>query len=232
MSVLSCFFWCILFSQANGLDERFNQTLQNMLVKYVSSKKTQWSTYLDTCVFAYNTSRHASSRYPPFMLMFGRRAVLPIDVELQDNSASDKCRNFFDLDDPDVSLLLSERQHLMEDAKRNIIMAQEKQKEQYDKKHSAAPGLFSVDQLVLKKDFNRRKTKGGKLKERFVGPFTITKVLPHGIYQLRGQAGQVIRATGGHLKVYRQAMEGEDCAASSSSYGACLVIDTGVYTNA
>eukprot|EP00731_Ephydatia_muelleri_P010832 Em0005g1418a len=34
--------------QANGLDERFNQTLQNMLVKYVSSKKDMWSHYLDT----------------------------------------------------------------------------------------------------------------------------------------------------------------------------------------
>ena len=59
-----------------------------------------------------------------------------------------------------------------------------------------------------------------QLKECFVGPFTITKVLLHEIYQLTWQAGQVIQATGGHLKVYRQATEGEDCAASSSNYGA------------
>eukprot|EP00731_Ephydatia_muelleri_P025646 Em0017g729a len=65
--------------QANGLDERFNQTLQNMLVKYVD----MWSHYLDTCAFAYNTSRHDSTKYTPFMLMFGRRATLPIDVELE-----------------------------------------------------------------------------------------------------------------------------------------------------
>ena len=46
--------------QANVLDERFNQTLQNMLVKFVQSKKSSWSSFLDTCVFAYNTSRHES----------------------------------------------------------------------------------------------------------------------------------------------------------------------------
>eukprot|EP00731_Ephydatia_muelleri_P017202 Em0010g300a len=63
--------------QANGLDERFNQTLQNMLVKYVSSKKDMWSHYLDTCAFAYNTSRHDSTKYTPFMLrIFWRSSKL------------------------------------------------------------------------------------------------------------------------------------------------------------
>ena len=49
--------------QANGLDERWNQTLQQMLVKFTSTKKELWEDFLDTSVFAYNTSRHDSSRY-------------------------------------------------------------------------------------------------------------------------------------------------------------------------
>ena len=65
--------------QANGLDKCFNQTLQMMLVKFVHSKKQKWSSFLDTCVFAYNTSQHESSKFTPFQLMFGRRATLPID---------------------------------------------------------------------------------------------------------------------------------------------------------
>ena len=53
--------------------ERFNQTVQNMLVKFIDKKKDTWEDYLDTCVFAYNTARHESSKFTPFELMFGRR---------------------------------------------------------------------------------------------------------------------------------------------------------------
>ena len=38
---------------ANGLDERFNQTIQNMLTKFVEEKET-WDEYIDTCAFALN----------------------------------------------------------------------------------------------------------------------------------------------------------------------------------
>ena len=49
--------------QANGLDERFNQTLQSMLVKFVAEKQKHWDDFLDTCtigakhpeVFAYDS---------------------------------------------------------------------------------------------------------------------------------------------------------------------------------
>ena len=61
--------------------ERFNQTLQNMLVKFVADKKESWADYLDLCVYAYNSSRHESSKFSPFEVMFGRRAVLPVDFD-------------------------------------------------------------------------------------------------------------------------------------------------------
>ena len=71
-----------------------------MLIKFVDGKKDSWSQYLDTCVYAYNSSRlvrmkcsllmyivihmnnfrHESSKHTPFEVMFGRRAVLPIDL--------------------------------------------------------------------------------------------------------------------------------------------------------
>ena len=71
------------FMQANGLDERWNQTLQKMLVKFIQSKKSAWSSFLDTCTFAYNTSRHESTHFTPFQLMFNCQATLPIDIELR-----------------------------------------------------------------------------------------------------------------------------------------------------
>ena len=52
-----------------------------MLVKFVKEKKDSWEHFLDTCVFAYNTARHESTHYSPFELMFGRKAVLPIELD-------------------------------------------------------------------------------------------------------------------------------------------------------
>ena len=73
-----------LACQANELDERWNQTLKNMIVNYVSSRKELWDEYLDACVFAYNTSRHESSLHTPFEVMFGRKAFIPIELTYLD----------------------------------------------------------------------------------------------------------------------------------------------------
>ena len=61
----------IVCSQANGLDERWNQTLKQMLVKFTiaSARKDEWDTFLDTCVFAYNTAKHESRLHAPFELI-------------------------------------------------------------------------------------------------------------------------------------------------------------------
>ena len=72
-----------LACQANGLDER-NQTLKNMIVKYVISTKELWDEHLDTCVFAYNTSHHEPSLHTPFETMFGRKAVISIELTYLD----------------------------------------------------------------------------------------------------------------------------------------------------
>lgn len=83
-----------LYHQANGLDERWNQTLKQMIVKYTSERKEQWDTFLDTCVFAYNTAKHESSSYSPFELMFGRKAILPIDIEFESKDGADILKDY------------------------------------------------------------------------------------------------------------------------------------------
>jgi len=52
-----------------------------MLVKFIDSKKESWEDYLDTCIYAYNTSKHKSSKFSPFEVMFGMIAVLPVELD-------------------------------------------------------------------------------------------------------------------------------------------------------
>ena len=59
-----------------------------MTVKYVHEKKEVWDPFLDCHMFAYNTSKHASSLYSPFEVMFGWKAVLPVDQSLERDGRS------------------------------------------------------------------------------------------------------------------------------------------------
>ena len=65
--------------QTNGLVERFNKTLCESLAK-VSEKENQWDKHINEVLFAYRTSQHSVIRQTPFYLMYGREAILPIEV--------------------------------------------------------------------------------------------------------------------------------------------------------
>ena len=67
--------------QGNGQCERFNSTLCNMLGTLSEEEKSDWKSYLGCMTHAYNCTKHASTTYSPYYLMFGRHPRLTIDVE-------------------------------------------------------------------------------------------------------------------------------------------------------
>ena len=66
--------------QCNGLVERFNRTLQNMIATITVDNPFDWEEALPKVYIAYNTSIHSTTGYPPFYLMYGREPRLPIDI--------------------------------------------------------------------------------------------------------------------------------------------------------
>eukprot|EP00731_Ephydatia_muelleri_P005995 Em0003g243a len=193
--------------QSNGLVERFNQSLQKMLRKYIQEKKEKWDDYLDTCTFAYNTSRHESTKFTPFEIMFGRKAILPLDLDAGVHQGPcNEAEVTICSQETEIQQKESQHKALLEEVQKNIISAQKKQKEQYDKKHSKAV-FYSAGTHVLKKDFRKKKRKGGKLDFPWVGPYLITRSLGKGFYELqscgKGRVTTIPRVSHVHIKVYK-----------------------------
>lgn len=192
-----------------------------MLTKFVGSKKESWDEFLDTSVFAYNTSRHKSTMFTPFELMFGCRAHLPVDVDSNKCTPEELLEKWHQMGPftpVDVEQLTARRQQLVEEAKSKIKAAQEKQKHYYDLKH-AKPCVYEVGAKVLLKDFTRKKRKGGKLDVKWIGPFQITKSLGKGVYMLMSIENPAIKAkrvTGAHLKPYNTPLASPDQSSPQS----------------
>ena len=171
--------------QANGLDERLNQTLINSLTKFAQEDHIMWNKNLLEVVYAYNTAVQDSSKFTPFEAMFGRVARLPVYFIATTNYDADaKVKVFVDAADEKEQELASKCQKTEDAIKQNIEVAQRKQEMYYDQKHSAA-SCFSVGSLVLNRDFTRKKRRGGKLDYRWEGPYVISSSLGNGLFSLK-----------------------------------------------
>ena len=177
--------------QANGLDERFNQTLKNAIAKYSQDRRDEWDAKLGELVYAYNTSFQESTKHSPFEAMFGRVARLPIDCNMDNIDANQKLEVHGEARSPDAEERAAKRQKISKAVKHNIEKAQEKQKAYYDRKHGAG-ACYQVGALVKMKDFNRKKRRGGCLDFRWKGPYTIVASLGKGLYRLKELNGEKV----------------------------------------
>ena len=135
--------------QANGLDERFNQTLVNSLSKYAQECRESWDENLQEVVYGYNTSVQASTKFTPFEAMFGRVAVLPVDINACGSYDPEAVlEQFANASEPGEGSQSEERQEMEKKIKENIVSAQTKQKKYYDGKHASGE-VFNVGALVL-----------------------------------------------------------------------------------
>ena len=68
--------------QCDGLVERQNRTLQDIISSFVSAHQDDWDNWVSLALYAYNTSCHESTGFSPYVLVFGRTARTPLEIDL------------------------------------------------------------------------------------------------------------------------------------------------------
>ena len=67
-------------AQSNGLVERFNGTLKQILKKLCAECPKDWHLHLPAVLFAYRDAPHAATGFSPFELVMGHRVRGPLTV--------------------------------------------------------------------------------------------------------------------------------------------------------
>ncbi|GBM68120.1 Transposon Ty3-I Gag-Pol polyprotein [Araneus ventricosus] len=113
--------------QTNGLTERLNKTLADMLAMYVDVDQKNWDNILPFVTFAYNSAKQETTGFSPFFLVHGRDVDTPLDAILPfipDESAYDYVQN-----------LMTKAEEARQLAKIHLTKAQDKDKSRYDERH-------------------------------------------------------------------------------------------------
>lgn len=164
--------------QTNGQDERTNQTLKGILSKLVNDKRDDWDQHLYTALFSIRTAVQSSTKYTPFFLMVGREARLFSELRHSDGDEEACGVHEFpnvNLSDEDIDTRLKAIYNVKKTIDDNIAKAQAKQKKYYDLKNSKGYKSFSfeVGMKVLMKNCRKRRRKGSRLEEDWLGPYEI-----------------------------------------------------------
>ena len=182
--------------QANGLVERQNRTIKNSLIKVLDENATQWPYIIEGVLFAHRVSKHASTKYSPFKLLYNRDPVLPIDIKHNLPNAENR-----DPDDPfDMEMFdsvlasaITIREEIHEEASENIEKAQKKQKTNYDNRHQSSSTDICVGDEVLLRNNKRNDRKGGKFCFKWLGPYIVSDMTKAGLATLQNKNGYCLK---------------------------------------
>ena len=164
----------------DGLVEKFNHTMAEMLSHYVSIGMHDWDKWLQLLKFAYNSSKSPSTGYSPFYLLRGYEPRLLIDLTLELPTFADP-----KLKDDDLYLtnFLASMNDARECARKAIAHSQELSSKYHNKKRRDIK--FKEGDMVLQYEHRSK-----KLQARFTGPYKVTKVFPNNTVKVESISGK------------------------------------------
>ena len=173
--------------QGNGQCERFNRTLLDMLGTLNPDQKSDWKSYVRPLGHAYNATKHESTGFAPYFLMFGRHPRLPVDVNLGlqpspiQSSPSQTPSGY-------VAKLKDHLQHAYDIALGNIKSTGATNKARYDLK-SRENTLLEGDRVLVKKTGIQGKHKKDDIWDRDVYQVVRRISKDISVYDVRPETG-------------------------------------------
>jgi hypothetical protein len=157
--------------QTNGLCERFNQPLVSMLRSFVNEKQNNWDKLIKFATFAYNSSKHAVTKFSPHFLLYGEEPKLPLDniLQLEKKVLDEKLAT-----DYRIKLLQGLRTIDYVKAQDNIEKSQHLS---VDRRFIKPKETYQPGEDVWLYDPTTKKGKSSKLSSHWYGPYKIAEVL-------------------------------------------------------
>ncbi|GJY26171.1 reverse transcriptase domain-containing protein [Tanacetum coccineum] len=185
--------------QTSGQVEVSNRGLKRILERTVGENRASWSDKLDDALWAFRTAFKTPIGCTPYKLVYGKSCHLPIELEHRAYWALKHANFDLKTAGDHRKLQLNELNELRDQAYENSLIYKERTKKLHDSKIKNR--IFNVGDRVLL--FNSRlKIFSGKLKTRWSGPFTITKVFPYGTIELSQPDGPNFKVNGHRVKHY------------------------------
>ncbi|GJT56178.1 reverse transcriptase domain-containing protein [Tanacetum coccineum] len=170
-----------------------------VVVKTVGENHVSWSDKLDEALWAFRTTFKTPIGCTPYKLVYGKSCHLPIELEHKAYWALKHANFDLKTAGDHRKLQLNELNELHDQAYENSLIYKEMTKKLHDSKIKNR--IFNVGDRVLL--FNSRlKIFSGKLKTRWSGPFTITKVFPYRTIELSQPDGPNFKVNGHRVKHY------------------------------
>nr|GFA68056.1 reverse transcriptase domain-containing protein [Tanacetum cinerariifolium] len=185
--------------QISGQVEVTNRRLKRILERTVGENRASWSDKLKDALWAFRTAFKTSVGCTPYRLVYGKACHLPLELEHKAYWALKHANFDLKTTGDHRKLQLNELNELRDQAYENSLIYKERTKKLHDDKIKNR--IFNVDDQVLLFNF-RLKIFSGKLKSRWSGPFTISKIYPYGTAKLIHLDGYNFKVNCHRLKHY------------------------------